>query len=96
MMLIESIGYLATVLTIGSYAMTNIISLRITSILSSFSFIIYGFLIQSNPVLLTEIILLPLNGFRLYQSLQPLGKAEMKTLKGSLVSSHPVVISADR
>jgi hypothetical protein len=69
-MLIEAIGFLGTILTIGSYAMKSMVPLRVTALLSSVSFLAYGLVIQSYPVILMEIILLPLNTLRLRQAMR--------------------------
>jgi len=65
--LIEVIGYGGTALTVASYAMRTIIPLRIAAILASLLFIIYGFIIGSWPVIITEAMLVPLNVIRLVQ-----------------------------
>lgn len=65
----EIIGYLGTACTIASYSMRTIIPLRILGILSSVFFLVYGALIGSWPILITEAVLLPLNLLRLKQVL---------------------------
>lgn len=67
---VEAIGYGGTVFTIASYGMRTIIPLRIAGVVASVLFIIYGAAIQSWPVLITELIILPLNTIRLYQVLR--------------------------
>lgn len=67
---IEAIGYLGTFATIVTYAMSNMIPLRIAGLLSSGAFLTYGILTKSWPVVATEAILLPLNGFRLWQMIR--------------------------
>jgi CRP/FNR family transcriptional regulator, cyclic AMP receptor protein len=67
---VEAIGYGGTVFTIASYGMRTIIPLRIAGVIASVLFIIYGAAIQSWPVLITELIILPLNTIRLYQVLR--------------------------
>lgn len=64
---VEAIGYGGTVFTIASYSMRTIIPLRIAGILSSFFFIAYSLLMQLWPMLITELVILPLNLVRLYQ-----------------------------
>lgn len=66
---IELIGYCGTVLTIIAYAMRTSIRLRIAGILSSVAFLAYGYLTASYPVMLMEVILLPLNVIRLVEML---------------------------
>lgn len=63
--LIEAVGFAGTGFTIVAYGMRRLIPLRIAAILSSLAFLVYGFLTQSYPLLVMEIILLPINSYRL-------------------------------
>lgn len=67
---VEAIGYLGTALTISASAMSTMIPLRIIALLASCAVITYGFLIDSMPVVLTELIQIPFNAFRLWQMLR--------------------------
>lgn len=67
---VEAIGYLGTALTISASAMSTMIPLRIIALLASCAVITYGFLIDSMPVVLTEMIQIPFNAFRLWQMLR--------------------------
>lgn len=64
---VELIGYAGTALTIASYAMRRTTWLRIAGVGSSVAFLIYGYLVESYPVMLMEAILLPLNLARLLE-----------------------------
>lgn len=64
---IEAIGYAGTGFTIVAYGMRHLMPLRIAAILSSLSFLTYGLLTQSYPLVLMEVILLPINLFRLQE-----------------------------
>lgn len=64
---IEFIGYLGTTLTIAAWSMRNCLHLRIAGAGSSIAFLAYGALSASYPIMLTELILLPLNLWRLAQ-----------------------------
>lgn len=64
---IEAIGYAGTALNIASLSMRTIIPLRIVGVFSSLCFIIYGALIGSWPIIITDLIILPLNVIRLAQ-----------------------------
>jgi CRP/FNR family transcriptional regulator, cyclic AMP receptor protein len=66
-MWIEAIGYLGMAFTVLSYAVSTIIPLRIISLMSSVAFVIYGYLLGSIPIMAMELLLIPLNGWRLYQ-----------------------------
>lgn len=72
----EAVGYLGTAFTVATYAMRTMIPLRIAGILSSVAFISYGLLTGSFPVVLTEMILLPLNAVRLYQMVKLIRSVE--------------------
>lgn len=67
---IELIGYGGTVATAFAYGMRTIVPLRIAAILSSAFFVLYAILIQALPMLVTELVILPLNIFRLVQVLK--------------------------
>jgi CRP/FNR family transcriptional regulator, cyclic AMP receptor protein len=71
---IEVFGYAGALLTLGTFAMTKMISLRIIGIGANFAFISYGALASIYPVLALHAILLPLNSLRLYQMLQLIRK----------------------
>lgn len=67
---IELIGYGGTVATIATYSMKTIVPLRIAGIIGSFFFITYASIQGIWPMLATELVILPLNLFRLYQILK--------------------------
>jgi CRP-like cAMP-binding protein len=71
---IEACGYAGALLTLGTFAMTKMIPLRIVGIAANFAFIGYGALAPIYPVLGLHAILLPLNALRLYQMLQLIRK----------------------
>jgi CRP/FNR family cyclic AMP-dependent transcriptional regulator len=73
---VEAIGYGGTVFTIASYSMRTIIPLRIAGILSSVFFISYALLMHLWPMLLTELVILPLNILRLFQMFRLLRQVE--------------------
>lgn len=73
---VEGIGYLGTVLTITSSAMSTMIPLRIVSLAASVVVIAYGIMIGSFPVVLTEMIQIPFNAYRLWQMLRLVRNAE--------------------
>ena len=69
--LIETLGYCGTLATVATYSMRSIVPLRIASIASSLFFIIYATLMGVWPMLLTELVILPINCLRLCQALRP-------------------------
>ena len=67
----EVIGYCGTMATVATYSMRTIVPLRIAGILSSLFFVTYALLADVWPMLATELIILPINCWRLYQGLRP-------------------------
>lgn len=67
---IELIGYGSTALTVATYAMKTIVPLRLVSIATSFFSITYALAVGVWPMLLTALLVLPLNCIRLYQMLR--------------------------
>ncbi|KGM31085.1 hypothetical protein P409_29270 [Inquilinus limosus MP06] len=68
---IEAFGYAGTGFTILAYSMRRLIPLRIVAILSSASFLVYAGLIGSAPLALMEVVVLPINAWRLVELLRP-------------------------
>jgi len=64
---IEAIGFLGTGCAIAADAMRRMLPLRVAAVLSSVFFLAYGGLIGSLPMIAMELILLPINGFRLFE-----------------------------
>ena len=69
---IELVGYAGTTATVATYSMRTIVPLRVAGILSSLFFISYALIVGIFPMLVTELIILPINAWRLYQVLRPL------------------------
>lgn len=72
----EVVGYLGTLLTIGAYAVSTMIPLRVMAILSSCAFLTYGLYFWTIPIVLTELVLLPLNVYHLWRMLRLTKRAE--------------------
>lgn len=51
---VEALGYLASALVILSLAMRSVVRLRIISLCGSLTFLVYGYLIESPPVMVTN------------------------------------------
>lgn len=64
------IGFLASALVLATFAMKDMVNLRIVAICSNVAFIAYALVLHLVPILVLHIILLPLNGWRLAQALQ--------------------------
>jgi CRP/FNR family cyclic AMP-dependent transcriptional regulator len=80
--LIQALGYGGTTATIASYAMKDILALRIAAVTSSFFFIAYSASLGLWPLFLTEIVILPINGFRLLQLVRERRMATARLLAG--------------
>lgn len=65
--MIELIGYLASALVVLSLAMTSVVRLRIISLVGSITFVVYGVLIGSIPVIITNSAVALLNIWFLYK-----------------------------
>jgi hypothetical protein len=50
----ELVGYLASALVVASLAMTSVVRLRAISLIGSLTFVVYGALIDSIPIILTN------------------------------------------
>lgn len=62
-------GFVGTGLTFAAWGMRGAIALRAFGIASSVAFLSFGLLSETWPVVATELVLLPLNAFRLWQLL---------------------------
>ena len=71
---IEAVGWLASLLTVATYSMNSMIPLRILAIASSVCFVLYALVLQLWPLLLMELILLPINLYRFWQILTLRGR----------------------
>ncbi len=58
---VELVGYLASALVVFSLTMTSVVRLRILSLLGSITFLTYGILIESAPIILTNSAILVIN-----------------------------------
>ncbi len=64
---VELLGWVASALTVLTYAMSTMMTLRIIAITSSLIFLIYAVSLQAWPLGAMEMVLLPINTFRLWQ-----------------------------
>ncbi|MEO1057249.1 MAG: hypothetical protein AAFY28_10085 [Actinomycetota bacterium] len=58
---VELVGYLASLLVVVSLAMTSVVRLRIISLVGSITFVVYGSLISSAPIILTNAAIAAIN-----------------------------------
>ena len=68
MSLSDGIGFLAALFTLLTFVQTAVVPMRLAAIAANLSFISYGVLAGCLPVLVLHLILLPVNGFRLWES----------------------------
>lgn len=66
---VEIVGFIGTGLTFAAWGMRGAVALRAFGIASSVAFLSFGLLSETWPVVATELVLLPLNAFRLWQLL---------------------------
>jgi hypothetical protein len=68
---VELIGYLASALVVASLAMTSVVRLRIVSLVGSLVFVVYGALLPSVPIMLTNAAVAVLNVWFLRKEFAP-------------------------
>lgn len=68
--LIEAIGWAGSIFTVATYSMNTMMPLRILAIASCVCFGIYAALLGLWPLLIMDLILLPINLYRLWQILR--------------------------
>ncbi len=73
---IELIGYLGVVLNLGVYSSRRMIPLRIFGICTNCAFIIYAYLAGVYPQLLVNILILPINIYRLWEMVVLINKVK--------------------
>jgi len=63
----EILGYIATVIVLSSFLMKKMTNLRVLNSIGACLFIVYGLLISSGPVVLTNSLILSINVIKLVQ-----------------------------
>ena len=66
--MIEIVGYIATFLVMLSFMMKNVTRLRIINTIGCATWVLYGFMLDSNPVIITNIGILAINGGHLLRN----------------------------
>jgi hypothetical protein len=67
--MIQLLGYFASLLVIISLVMTSVLRLRLVGLLGAIAWFIYGLLIESPPVYITNAIIIGIDIYFLYQML---------------------------
>lgn len=68
--MVELVGYLGSTLIIISLLMTRILRLRVIGLLGSATFLIYGLLIGSIPIMITNTVIIVINAVFLWRANQ--------------------------
>ncbi len=76
---IEATGFMGSLFTVLTYSMKTMAWLRVTALLSCASFAAYGIMIGSWPLILMELVLLPINLLRLIELRAPQPAADVPT-----------------
>lgn len=63
---IDVLGYISTLVTLSSFVVEKQLKLRILNTCGAILWVIYGVLITSNPVILTNALIIVFNGKWLY------------------------------
>ena len=88
------IGYIGTGFTILAYSMRHMLSLRVAAVLSSVALLVYAVLTGSGPIIIMELILLPINSYRLIELLRPSGNLATLPRRHAMVTSRVQKITA--
>lgn len=65
MNLTEIIGYIGTIIVLASFLMKEMKKLRVGSIIGSSTFVIYGILLNSIPIIITNVFIALINAYYL-------------------------------
>jgi len=68
MPMVEIIGYIATFLVMLSFMMKNVTRLRIINAIGCATWILYGFMLDSNPIIVTNVGILAINSGHLLRN----------------------------
>lgn len=66
---VDIIGWIAAAFTLSAYGMKTMLPFRMVAIGANVSFILFGYLTNIQPTMYLHLVLLPFNGFRLWQLL---------------------------
>jgi len=66
--MIEAVGYLGSALIVVSLLMTRILRLRVIGLMGSATFLVYGVLIGSVPIIITNIVIIIINATFLWKA----------------------------
>jgi hypothetical protein len=84
----DMIGYAGTGFTIMAYSMRHMLPLRVAAVLSSITLLVYAVLTAAGPIIVMELILLPINSYRLFELLRPSGNLAALPRRHAMVTSR--------
>ena len=84
----DVVGYAGTGFTIMAYSMRRMLPLRVAAVLSSVALLVYAVLTSSGPIIVMELILLPINIYRLIELLRPSGNLAALPRRHAMVTSR--------
>ena len=70
MTMVEVLGYAASLLVLATFCMSGMVALRVFAIASNLAFIGYAALAGIHPVLVLHALLLPMNAWRLVETVR--------------------------
>jgi CRP/FNR family cyclic AMP-dependent transcriptional regulator len=68
---VDAAGYIASSLVLLTFCMSEMVPLRIAALCSNVAFIVYGVELHLGPVLALHCVLIPVNAWRLWHSVEP-------------------------
>lgn len=71
---VDVIGYAGAVVVVATFCMTTMLYLRVAALASNVLMFAFGFFTGMHPTMLVNLVLLPLNAFKLLQVLKLIGK----------------------
>src|SRR4051812_28529556 len=77
LIILDGVGYLASLLVLLTFCMNTMVTLRAVAICSNIAFVIYGVTTHVYPVLALHLVLLPLNAVHLIKMIRLLREAKL-------------------
>jgi hypothetical protein len=60
---VEIVGWIATMVTLSSFAMKDILKLRVLNLIGAFGWSCYGLLLGNNPMVITNVAILIIHSY---------------------------------
>jgi CRP/FNR family transcriptional regulator, cyclic AMP receptor protein len=81
---IEMIGYAGTISALMMFCMTTMLHLRVVALVTSVFLFVFAFLSDIYPTMVLQMLLFPINGYKLLQILRLVGSSEKPADQGGL------------